>query len=379
MTEAEFRQLLLRIDAYFRPRRIGSSNGAWVTVGALSGDARIEDIQEALKAESARIDIRESGGEIYIRVEEDLPRKAKSLVEGRDLHHPTEPDQDQVILRLPKIPRINLILFLLTVFTTLLAGAFNAGGSPLTRPLDILMGVPFSLTLMLILGTHEFGHYFYARKNHVDATLPYFLPAPPFIFMIGTFGAFIKIRSPIYRREALLQIGAAGPIAGFLVAVPALIVGLYLSDVVELAAMDNAIYLGNSLLMKLLTALIQPGLAENQDIMLHPVAFAGWIGLLVTMLNLLPIGQLDGGHVAYALLGDKHNLVAKMALFALIPLSFFSLNWLVWGALIIILMRTTRHPPVQDIYRPLSDNNKLVGYVCLLIFILCFIPAPFKL
>jgi membrane-associated protease RseP (regulator of RpoE activity) len=216
-------------------------------------------------------------------------------------------------------------------------------------------------------------------KHNVDATLPYFIPAPPFLFLIGTFGAFIKIKSPIYRRDALLQIGAAGPIAGFIIAVPALIIGLMLSTVVAVDSAQVGIILGDSILMKLLTVIIHPGLPENMDILLHPMAFAGWIGLLVTMLNLLPIGQLDGGHIAYAMLGKKHKTLAKAAFLALIPLSFLSLNWLIWGILILVIMRTTNHPPIQDIQTPLSKQNKNIGYICLLIFLLCFIPAPFQM
>ena len=158
----------------------------------------------------------------------------------------------------------------------------------------MLIGVPFSLTLLLILGCHEFGHYYYAQKHKVDATLPYFLPAPPFLFIIGTFGAFIKIKSPIYKKDALLQIGAAGPIAGFVIAVPALIIGLMLSEIIAIDGGEVGIILGDSLLMKFLTVMVFPNLTDGQDVLLHPVAFAGWIGLLVTMLNLLPIGQLDG-------------------------------------------------------------------------------------
>lgn len=253
------------------------------------------------------------------------------------------------------------------------------GALVFSKPLEILKGFPFSITLMLILGTHEFGHYYYAQKHKVDATLPYFLPAPPFLFLIGTFGAFIKIKSPIYRKDALLQIGAAGPIAGFIVAVPALLLGLKLSTVVEKVDINNAIMLGDSLLMKLLTWVAYPNLLDSQDIMLHPIAFAGWIGLLVTMLNLLPIGQLDGGHVAYAMLGKKQNIIGKLSFFALIPLSFISLNWLFWGLLLFFLMRSAKHPPIHDINIPLSKFNKRIGYICLIIFILCFIPAPFKI
>ena len=286
---------------------------------------------------------------------------------------------EKVILRIPKIPRVHWILFLLTIFTTLLAGAIMEGAQIVSNPLEIFKGIPFSFTLLFILGTHEFGHYYYAQKHRVDATLPYFIPAPPFLFLIGTFGAFIKIKSPIYRKDALLQIGAAGPIAGFIIAVPALVIGLLLSEVIEKKDIQGAIILGDSILMKVLTFITHPGLLESQDIMLHPIAFAGWIGLLVTMLNLLPIGQLDGGHIAYAMLGDKQDIVAKLAFLLLIPLSFFSINWLVWGILLLLLMRSVKHPPIQDIHVPLSYKDKRIGYACLIIFILCFIPAPFKI
>lgn len=286
---------------------------------------------------------------------------------------------DKVILKVPSIPKIHLVLFFLTVFTTLLAGALMEGAKILENPLELLKGIPFSFTLMFILGTHEFGHYYYAQKHKVDATLPYFIPAPPFLFLIGTFGAFIKIKSPIYRKDALLQIGAAGPIAGFVIAVPALIIGLLLSDVVEKSNIQGALILGDSILMKILTWITHPKLMDTQDIMLHPIAFAGWIGLLVTMLNLLPIGQLDGGHVAYAMLGKKQRLIGQIAFIFLIPLSFLSINWLIWGLLLLILMRSVKHPPIQDIHIPLSDTDKRIGYICLLIFIVCFIPAPFKI
>ena len=286
---------------------------------------------------------------------------------------------EKVILRIPKIPRIHWILFLLTIFTTLLSGAIMEGARVFSNPLEIIKGIPFSFTLLFILGTHEFGHYYYARKHKVDATVPYFIPAPPFLFLIGTFGAFIKIKSPIYRKDALLQIGAAGPIAGFAIALPALVVGLLLSEVIEKNDIQGALILGDSILMKILTWITHPGLSKSQDIMLHPVAFAGWIGLLVTMLNLLPIGQLDGGHIAYAMLGEKQIIIGKLAFILLIPLSFLSMNWFIWGILLLILMRSVKHPPIQDIHVPLSYKDKQIGYACLIIFLLCFIPAPFKI
>ena len=286
--------------------------------------------------------------------------------------------EKDILIKIPKISKTHWALFYLTVFTTLLAGALMQGANIVLNPLSILKGVPFSLTLLLILGTHEFGHYYYAQKHNVDASLPYFIPAPPFIFLIGTFGAFIKIKSAIKNREALLQIGAAGPIAGFVIAVPSLLIGLNLSAVFEKNTSASALILGDSILMKILIMITHPNLTEAQDVMLHPIAFAGWIGLLVTMLNLLPIGQLDGGHIAYAMFGEKQQLIGRISLVALVPLSFISLNWLVWGLLIFFLMRSTTPPPINDFDKPLSKDNKMIGYLCLMIFILCFIPAPFK-
>jgi len=353
MTESDIKSLLCSLEDVFFPKQMGATGDTWVSSGVLRGDYTLDSIKNVMKNQPWTSEGYESNGSVYIRVQ----------------------DADRVVLRIPKIPRINLLLFLATILTTLFAGALMEGVNPIENPMGIIKGFPFSVTLMLILGTHEFGHYYYARKHGVNATLPYFIPAPTFI---GTFGAFIKIKSPIYRKDALLQIGAAGPIAGFIVAVPALVLGLAKSTVVETSPENIGILLGDSLLMKFLTTVIYPGLSENQDILLHPIAFAGWIGLLVTMLNLLPIGQLDGGHVAYAMLGRKHDRVAKVALFLLLPLSLFSLNWLIWGALILIIMKTTKHPPVFDVDAPLSKENRYIGYACLIIFIMCFIPAPFQ-
>ena len=169
-------------------------------------------------------------------------------------------------MKFPEISKTHLILFFLTIISTLIAGSIMQGGNPLGNPTDIILGIPFSITLMLILGCHEFGHYYYALKHNVDATLPYFLPAPPYLFIIGTFGAFIKIKSPIYKKDALLQIGAAGPIAGFIIAVPALIIGLLLSDVIAINDQYKGIILGDSLLMKIFTFIIFPDLIDGHDI-----------------------------------------------------------------------------------------------------------------
>ena len=352
MNDSELRKYLQDISHLFFPKKIGKSGQKWIISGHLLHDISLAHLEQELKHNSVNVTVKNDHDDVTLFIEEN-----------------------KVVLTIPEIPRINIILFFVTILTTLFAGAMMEGADVFQSPLELTKGFPFSITLMLILGTHEFGHYYYAQKHGVDATLPYFIPAPT---IIGTFGAFIKINSPIRKKSALLQIGAAGPIAGFIVAVPALIIGLTQSTVITLDETFEGMRLGDSLLMMGLTGIIFPGLGPNQDIFLHSVAFAGWIGLLVTMLNLLPIGQLDGGHIAYAMLGEKYDKVAIIALLSLIPLSYFTLNWLIWGALILILMRTVKHPPVMNIHEPLSYKDKKIGYMCLAIFIFCFIPAPFS-
>ncbi|MFB0515021.1 MAG: site-2 protease family protein [Candidatus Neomarinimicrobiota bacterium] len=277
-----------------------------------------------------------------------------------------------------RLSRTHVFLFLFTVLSTLAAGAILDGYNIFKEPWTIIRGWPFSLTLMAILGIHELGHYFYARRHHVDVSPPYFIPLPPPITFIGTLGAFIKMRGPIPNRRALLEIGAAGPIAGFLVALPAIFIGLHLSSIGPVDS--GSVLLGESLLMKFATGLIFPGLGPEEDVLLHSVGFAGWIGLLVTMLNLLPVAQLDGGHIAYALLGDRQEWVGRAIFIAFIPMGIFlSPNWLFWGFLILLLMRTVKHPPVHDVDRPLTPHELRIGLACLAIFILCFIPVPFKM
>lgn len=251
---------------------------------------------------------------------------------------------------------VHLFLLIATLFTTFLAG-----------------GLAFGITLVLILGAHEMGHYFMTRKWGVAATLPYFLPAPP-PFIAGTFGAFIKMKSPIPNRRVLLEIGAAGPIAGFIVCVPALIIGLTLSEIRE-PHVPLEFSFGSSLLLSLLTNLVLGVTPENSDILLHPIAFAGWIGLFITALNLLPIGQLDGGHIIYALFANNHHIISTFAFFILIPLGyFFWQGWFIWA--IIVAIFGFRHPPLIDESVTLTKQEKRIGLVSFVIFVLTFIPSP---
>jgi membrane-associated protease RseP (regulator of RpoE activity) len=267
---------------------------------------------------------------------------------------------------------VHAVLLLFTCATTLVAGAIQQGINPLEEPGQIWRGIPFSFTLLFILGSHELGHFFMSRRYRVEVSLPYFIPAPSFI---GTFGAFIKMKSPIPDRKALFDIGVAGPLSGLVAAIPVVITGLVLSDIVPVNT-GEGIILGDSLLFSFLSWIVHGPIPKNLDIALHPVAFSGWIGLFVTNLNLLPVGQLDGGHVIYSLFGPKQKTIGRTVLIILVILGFASwTGWLVWAFLLILL--GTRHPPVVYDWIPLDKKRRILGWFVLVIFILTFMPAPF--
>lgn len=272
-----------------------------------------------------------------------------------------------------RLTSLHVLLFILTFMTTLLAGAFfTEGVIPWQNPEKIYLGLPFSLTLLLILLTHELSHYFMSRRHNIPATLPYFIPAPT---IIGTFGAIIKMKPPIFDRRSLLDIGAAGPIGGFIVAVIAVVIGLTLSDIRPAEEIQAGIFFGSSILFSFLTELILNIEPDNYAVLLHPVAFAGWVGLLVTSLNLLPIGQLDGGHIAYAFLGEKHSWLSRLMIPVLIALGF--IFWHGWMFLAVLtLLMGYRHPPVVYPQIQLDRKRKILCGVSLIIFIITFIPVP---
>lgn len=275
-----------------------------------------------------------------------------------------------------KIPYLHIILFVVTFLSTLVAGSlFQKGINIVAEPWRIIEGLPFSLSLMTILLGHELSHYIASKRHHTKATLPYFIPAPS---LIGTFGAFIKMKSPIVTRKALIDIGAAGPITGFILSVTASVIGLKLSTVVSVEETKGALGLGDSILFSLLSRLILGVTPDGHDILLHPIAFSGWIGLFVTSLNLIPIGQLDGGHITYAFLGTRHLILSRiLVVFLFICGIFFWEGWLIWAILMVIL--GLRHPPVIYWELPLDTKRRLIGIVSMVIFIITFIPAPFKI
>ncbi len=270
---------------------------------------------------------------------------------------------------------IHLILFLATVVTTLTVGALYAGADIFSNPLLIVRGIPYSAAILSILGTHELAHFFACRRHHVPATLPYFIPVPP-PFLLGTLGAVIKMRPPFANRNTILDIGIAGPLAGVVVAIPVVAVGLAHSTMVETTELpETALMLGNSVLFAFLQRVVLGHIPDGMGILLSPIAFAGWIGLLVTMFNLIPAGQLDGGHIFYALFPRWHRRMGKLLALALLPLGLFVWQgWLIWGGILLLL--GFRHPPPVDRDTPITGRRKRLALVALVLFIVTFVPVP---
>lgn len=320
----------------------------------------------------------------------------------------------------------------ITTITTFLSGLVLADPG-LPPKLLVLEAMTFPAALLAILMAHELGHFLACRHHRLDATLPLFIPGPPFPIGLGTFGAFIRIRQPIRYRHQLLDVGAAGPLAGMALALPLAIFGLYLSSVAPLPENGLGLQFGESLLFTLLREWIVGPLPLGYDVYLHPIGMAGWLGLFVTSLNLIMAGQLDGGHIFYALFGRTHRLVSRMLFLALVFWGMFgdlhfvtwlqvplivaicawavvlsfrptrrkldrniflalllaqiamqmvfeiesaSTVWVVWGLLVYIF--GLDHPPVSDMDRPLNWIRWLAGLACLLIFVLTFLPLPVK-
>jgi membrane-associated protease RseP (regulator of RpoE activity) len=334
------------------------------------------------------------------------------------LRHDVEHDLD-VLLALPGVeleksgskPTVNILLYVLTILATLFVGATWSDQVPANADLTWLLthlwvGWPFALSLMVILTGHELGHYFAGRYYRVPVSLPYFIPLP--VPPLGTMGAFITMKGHTVDRRQMLTVGAAGPLVGFILAVPILILGLALSTVEPMAAPRAGAMVfseGNSLLYLLLKfalfGKILPGSGDpvtglaavrevvaalfgtfpingGYDVFIHPVALAGWAGLLVTAFNLMPVGQLDGGHVLYSLVGQRARLLTWPVIGALVLLGvLFWQGWLLWAGLIFFLGRS--HPdPLDDITR-LDASRKIIALVVLLIFILTFTPLPMRI
>jgi membrane-associated protease RseP (regulator of RpoE activity) len=272
-----------------------------------------------------------------------------------------------------RFPFLNVLAFAATLVTTTIAGVSNAGVDWVDWRTSWRSGLPFSLTLMSILLAHEMGHYVLARRHRVRVTLPFFLPGPP--WLTGTFGAFIRMKSLPQNRRVLFDVGAAGPWAGFLVAVPAVLYGLHLSELRPIPPSLSGLQFGDSLLFKLLSRVVVGPIPYGFDIILHPIALAGWFGFLVTVLNLLPVGQLDGGHVVYAMFGRRHRWIARGFLLFTVAVGFLGwYGWFFWATLMVLV--GLDHPPTIDSVTDLDPSRRLAGWLTLLLFVGTFIPVP---
>jgi membrane-associated protease RseP (regulator of RpoE activity) len=283
---------------------------------------------------------------------------------------------------------LHTLLFAITLLTTTAAGAamqmdfdrnvpfdperafFRTYPLLWHHPAGLLQGLPFSLTLLTILLAHEFGHYLAAMYHRVDASLPFFMPSP----LLGTFGAFIKVRSPIYSKRALFDIGVSGPVAGFVFLLPALSIGMAFSKVIPGIANQGALIFGIPALQRLMEWIVFPG-APAADVYLHPVARAAWVGMLTTALNLLPIGQLDGGHILYAFFPAQHRLISRIVALLLLPLSYFS-GWPWWAAWALAMLWLGRYHPMIVDASAMSGGRRKLAWLAALMFLLCFVFAP---
>jgi hypothetical protein len=289
---------------------------------------------------------------------------------------------------------LHALLFFFTILTTTLIGIdhwasfqddFGAGflsqmalGHVLAR--FWYMGFWYSATILLILGAHELGHYFACRYYRIDVSLPYFLPLPPPFPLTGTLGAFIRIRQPVTTKRQLFDIGVAGPLAGFILAVPALFVGVALSHVARVPPDFTGLELGEPLLFRLASWTIWGPIPDGYSLNLHPMAFAAWFGLLATALNLFPIGQLDGGHISYTVLGRRSTIVTLVMMGVAVSLAFVSSSLVLWTVLMAAMLFAfgAKHPPVMDEQLPLDRVRLGLAVLALLMFVLCFTPVPIR-
>lgn len=278
---------------------------------------------------------------------------------------------DQELRRRPSVI-VNLVLFLATVATTIWAGALHQGVNLLRDPGQFMIGVPYAAALLAILGVHEFGHYFVARWHGVHVTLPYFIPVP---MGLGTFGAFIQIKSLIKSRRAVFDIGIAGPLAGLAVALPALYFGL--RGAAPMVEGSMGAHTGSSLLLALVYQFANGGELGSAMVRLSPVAFAGWIGLFITALNLMPVGQLDGGHIAYGLFGQRYaRRIGIGAVLGMLALGLFLWPGLLTWALLIALIGGFSHMPALDDVTPPDGKRFALGAVALAVLVLTVLPLP---
>jgi len=350
-------------------------------------------------------------GRLHQGAAPDLPTAVTEWAD--EVHvHPRDGGADVVAIRRldpPVRDRVILhaALFLLAAVSATVAGGFlegvdalttrftNIGGTWVPVPTDVhvgrlRVGLPFSVAFIGVLLGHELGHYVAARRHRIPVSLPYFIPFPPYFSIVGTLGAFIRLRGPMVKRSVLFDVGVAGPLVSFFLSVPLLVVGFGLSDVVTstpaglhpfvIHFLGEPMRIGTSPLLDALARVSVSGLQPDAAVVLHPLAFAGWLGIFVTALNLLPLGQLDGGHVLYALLGRRQRWVGWGFVALMVPMGLLWWGWWLWGAIAVVVSRgRVAHPPVLMDDVPLERGRKVLGWLALLIFVVSFSPAPLSL
>lgn len=284
---------------------------------------------------------------------------------------------------LPTDPAFHLALLFVTALTaTFVPFGWRWGIFSSDRPiLDSLLdprtwriGASFSIPLLAILGVHELGHMLACRRYGLPATYPYFIPAP---IGIGTFGAIIRIKAPITSRKALFDVGAAGPLAGFAVALPVVVWGIAVSRIAGPPPAGDYLEFSEPILFRLVERIVFPATARGADLALSPIGMAGWFGLFVTALNLLPLAQLDGGHVLYAVAGRRQRRIGAVLFVALAAMTFFWIGWALWA--VIVLVMGIAHPPTADPDERLDPKRRALAVICLLVFALCFTPTPIRI
>ncbi len=337
------------------------------------------------------------------KIDEDEVREIQNQLLAEGIYAHLEITKSHYLLKLlrstPANKRngfiLNLLLFVATVFTVMATGALLQDVDPFLSYTNLLSGSDYALALMTILFVHEMGHFIAARIYKVRATLPYFVPLFVPAFHPGTLGAFIKMRSSIPSKKALFDIGIAGPLSGFVASIIFLSLGFMRLPAAEsvsryLAALDPNglsssfnLLLGHTFMFDFLANLFHAQYLPMDSLYHFPFIFAGWIGLLVTALNLMPIGQLDGGHITYAMFGDKAHRIALIAFALLIVLNLFLISnynsyvWVLWSVVILFFIRF-HHPPTLDDSAELGTVRRVLGWVGIIIFVLCFSPMPFR-
>ncbi|MHB1416104.1 MAG: site-2 protease family protein [Chloroflexota bacterium] len=360
-------------------------NAIAALVGATQEAMDVESVRRPLDSESTVGLVRRSKVSVEIKGRLRVPSdRAYEIVSAKFQalgHFPLfrrSPDGDVILAVAGALPRQGgwsttaIILFVATLISVLWMGAMNEQLPG--QDLNLLDGIPFAASLLSILVAHEMGHYLMARRLGVPASLPYFIPMPLSIF--GTMGAVMQMKAPPRDKRALLAVGAAGPVAGLLVGIPVLLIGLSLSQVHAIPAGEPIIQEGNSLLYAGLKILVFGRFlpAGGQDVFLHPIAWAGWAGLLVTALNLIPASQLDGGHIMYALIGERARLITWGVVVALVALSFLWWGWLLWAGLTFMFARV-HAVPLDDI-TVLRSGDRAFALAMLVVAVLVFIPVP---